>query len=279
MIILEKQISDILIKNKTEIAEAITSKQYELYPQLTEKYGEYGRNKCLKDAEYHLSYLSDAISNSSPELFSDYINWATSMLSVRNIPVDDLINNLNIFKEILSEFLEPEMYLYPKKYIENVLTNLNFLPNEPISFIDDSEPYGDLAKNYLDYLLNGERHKANKIILECVKLNIKIKDIYLYIFQKTQYEIGRLWQLNKISVAQEHYATAATQLIMSQLYPYIFSVDKNGYTMVATCIEDDLHELGIRMIADFFEMDGWNTYYLGSNTPISSIISTIIDKE
>jgi methanogenic corrinoid protein MtbC1 len=29
------------------------------------------------------------------------------------------------------------------------------------------------------------------------------------------------------------------------------------------------------MVADFFEMDGWDTYYLGANTPASSILQEL----
>jgi methylmalonyl-CoA mutase cobalamin-binding domain/chain len=94
-----------------------------------------------------------------------------------------------------------------------------------------------------------------------------------------QYEIGRLWQMNQISVAQEHYCSAATQLIMSQLYPYIFKTEKIGRRLVAACVGEELHEIGIRMVADFFEMEGWDTYYLGANTPTQSILRTIQEKE
>jgi methanogenic corrinoid protein MtbC1 len=45
--------------------------------------------------------------------------------------------------------------------------------------------------------------------------------------------------------------------------------------MVATSIGGDLHEIGIRMVADFFEMDGWDTYFLGANTPTETILQTI----
>ena len=34
----------------------------------------------------------------------------------------------------------------------------------------------------------------------------------------------------------KHYCTAATQLIMSQLYPYIFSGEKTAGAFVATCV-------------------------------------------
>ena len=115
--------------------------------------------------------------------------------------------------------------------------------------------------------------------MEAVDNGIGVKDIYLNVFQSSLYEIGRLWQENKITVAQEHYFTAATQLIMSQLYPYISKSQKTGKVLVATSVSRELHEIGVRMVADFFEMDGWNTYYLGANTPKESIIETIISKK
>lgn len=105
-----------------------------------------------------------------------------------------------------------------------------------------------------------------------------VKDIYLHVFVPAQHEIGRLWQTNRISVAQEHYCTAVTQLIMSQLYAHIFASTKNGYTLVATCVAGDLHEIGVRMVADFFEMDGWSTYYLGSSTPPASVVATLVEQ-
>jgi methanogenic corrinoid protein MtbC1 len=76
-------------------------------------------------------------------------------------------------------------------------------------------------------------------------------------------------------VAQEHYCTAATQLIMSQLYPHIFAGERNGRRLVAACVGEELHELGIRMVADFFEMEGWDTYYLGANAPTASILDSL----
>jgi methanogenic corrinoid protein MtbC1 len=76
-----------------------------------------------------------------------------------------------------------------------------------------------------------------------------------------------------------YWRTTATQLIMSQLYPYIFSTVNSGRRLVATCVGGELHEIGIRMVADFFEMAGWDTYYLGANTPDRSLLQTVEDKK
>ena len=89
----------------------------------------------------------------------------------------------------------------------------------------------------------------------CVEQGTPARDIYLQVFQPAQREVGRLGQTNRISVALEHYVTAATQPIMSQLYPRIFSPEKTGRRLIATCVGGELHEIGVRMVADFFEMD------------------------
>lgn len=125
------------------------------------------------------------------------------------------------------------------------------------------------------HLLNNQVKDAGELIHRLVDNGTEIKDIYKYIFQRSQYKIGRLWETNSITVAQEHFCTAATQMIMSQLYPHIFSSSKNGKKIIATCIGGELHEIGIRMIADIFEMSGWDSYFIGANTPADSIIETI----
>lgn len=144
-------------------------------------------------------------------------------------------------------------------------------------FEEESGQFLELAKKYMDALLKVQRDEASRMILKAVEDGMDIRDIYIHVFESSQHEIGRLWQTNKITVAQEHFCTAATQMIMSQLYPYIFTTHKNGHRMVAACAAGEMHEMGLRMVADMFELEGWDTYYLGANTPNDSILQTIID--
>ena len=131
----------------------------------------------------------------------------------------------------------------------------------------ESGDFFELASLYLDTLLRVQSEAASRMIIKAVEQGVEIKDIYMYVFEPSQHEIGRLWQTNQINMYQEHFCTAVTQNIMSQLYPYIFQNEKNGHKLVATCVNGELHEIGVRMVADLFEMEGWNTYYLGANTP------------
>lgn len=143
-------------------------------------------------------------------------------------------------------------------------------------FEEEAGEYAQLARLYLDALLRVERDAATRMIIKAVEQGTSVKDIYIHVFEPAQHEVGRLWQRNKITVAEEHFCTAATQMIMSQLYPYIFQGGKRKeHRLVATCVEGEMHEIGVRMVADLLEMAGWDTYYLGANTPLKSILDTL----
>ena len=112
-----------------------------------------------------------------------------------------------------------------------------------------------------------------------MKRAVSIRDIYLQVLQPVQYEIGWLWQHGRITVGHEHYCTNSTQLVMSMLYPRIFQGERNGKRMIATCVQGELHEIGLRMLSDFFEMAGWSTDYLGANMPCEGVVSVLDECE
>ncbi len=276
---LHQKAGEAIDKNQNAIAEAVTEKHFALKPELEARYGAIGREKCRQDAVYHLSYLSDALRVSQPSLFADYVAWAKIMLAGRGIPEKDLADNLVVLRDSLGEKLPENFSRIACEYVDFGIERLADGKQETISHISETEPFSDLAAEYLNALLRGRRDKASRLILGAVETKTaSIQEIYLHVFQKAQHEIGRLWQINQISVAQEHYCTAATQMIMSQLYPYIFSTEKNGRTLVATCVSGDLHEIGVRVVSDFFEMEGWDTFYLGANTPAPSLLQTLKER-
>ncbi len=153
------------------------------------------------------------------------------------------------------------------------------LPGIPAAEASVPDALRTIAQRYLDFLLSGQRRMASQVILGAVSEGVPVIDIYMLVLQPVLYEVGQLWQTDKIGVAQEHFCTAVTQSVMSQLYPHILSSNKGPGRMVATCVEGELHEIGLRMVADIFELNGWQTYYLGASTPAESIVKTIIDRK
>jgi len=133
--------------------------------------------------------------------------------------------------------------------------------------------------DYVTALQDGDRRRALNIARSALNEGVDIRDLYMEVFQPAMHEIGRLWEINRLTVAQEHLATAITQSVMAQLYAYVFARPPINRTLVATCIGGELHELGIRMVADFFEMEGWDVYYLGANMPIEDVVRMANDQK
>jgi methanogenic corrinoid protein MtbC1 len=136
-----------------------------------------------------------------------------------------------------------------------------------------------LADDYQQALLDGQRDKASALIIDALDDGLAIPSLYLDVFQLTQHRIGRLWQQNKVSVAVEHYSTAVTQLIMSNLFPRIVGDGSAGKTVVGCCVSSELHEMGMRMVCDFFEMNNWTTHFLGSGMPDADLVGFVRDKQ
>jgi MerR family transcriptional regulator, light-induced transcriptional regulator len=268
-----------IVGKRDLLADNIVARHYSLRPELATRYGDAGRTKCVADAKRHLDALSQAIAAGRSALFMDYVAWAKIVLSSRGIPVQDLAKNLEACCHTLADVLPSDQAAIAQQYILDSLSYLPALPTTTPSFLISGRPLSDLAQKYLDALLRASRREASQMVMDAVDRGTSVRDVYLHVFQRSQYEIGRLWQSNQISVAQEHLCTAATQLIMSQFYSFIFRTERKNRRAVAACVGGDLHEIGIRMVADFFEMDGWDTFYLGADVPSDSVVQTVIDRE
>lgn len=260
------------------LAEAVVDRHYARFPEIQQRYGPRGRERCLEDAELHLRALSVALEVSRPSLFSDYIDWARSVLKARNILQDDLKHTLENLAHALGDKLSPGTDGVLQPYFQSASERLAAPPLEIATFLEPSDSLAALRDEYLQLLLAGRRDEAARRVLEAVRSGTPIEHAYLRIFQPAQYEIGRLWQMNQITAAQEHFCTAATQLIISQFYPQIFAAPRVGRRAVVACVGGDLHELGARTVADLLELNGWDACYLGANAPASGIVQMAVER-
>ena len=132
-----------------------------------------------------------------------------------------------------------------------------------------------LADRYLETILSGDRRGALRLIAEALDAGAPVPDLYLDVLQPAQVALGRLWQENRISVAQEHLATGITQLAIAHLYQHLPSSAPNGYKVLVACVAGELHDLGARIVADFFEMAGFEVRFLGANVPPESLLAML----
>jgi len=129
---------------------------------------------------------------------------------------------------------------------------------------------------YLRATLAGNHGEALRVALdEGLHAGVSPSALQLRMILPAQREVGRLWQENVISVAQEHLATAVSQLVLSHLYPHLPRPHGNGTRVLVACVEGELHDMGARMGADFLEMAGFEVRFLGANVPVARLVEAM----
>jgi len=136
-----------------------------------------------------------------------------------------------------------------------------------------------LYQTYLTALLKGNRAECHRIVEKLINEGTDIRIIYLNYFQKSLYRVGELWETNRISVATEHMATAITEGLLALLYPQIFGVERVNKKAIVSCAVNEYHQIGGKMVADIFELNGWDSHFLGANAPLADLLQFIQDQQ
>lgn len=133
----------------------------------------------------------------------------------------------------------------------------------------------ELFQEYQIKLLGGDRSGCTNIVKQLIENGIQMKELYIQLFQRSLYNVGVLWESNKVSVALEHLCTSITESLINLAYPYLFAAEHSGKKAIIICTPGEYHQVGARMVADYFELNGWDGYFLGTNTPDGELFKFI----
>lgn len=121
------------------------------------------------------------------------------------------------------------------------------------------------------FLLDGDQDAAWEILIHEVNEEITRKEVFEELITKAMQYIGDLWESNQITVADEHLATSTCEYILARFNYYTknnqFLQMKPNKAMFL-CLENEQHDIGVKMVAQLFEEFGWKTKLLGANLPL-----------
>lgn len=132
-----------------------------------------------------------------------------------------------------------------------------------------------VVKDFTQNILAGHKEECQVTTRKLLDSGAPIFEIYEGLYKESLYEVGRLWESNKISVASEHLATALVEGIMNNLYASLIPKKTTKKKVVLGCVENEHHQVGIKMAGDVFESQGWETFFLGSGVPNESLVKFI----
>lgn len=147
------------------------------------------------------------------------------------------------------------------------------------SISDEQQMSDDSYRRYRDALLAGDRHRCREMVKAWLDDGMDLRTLYEQRLQRSLYDVGQLWERGRISVATEHLATAITESLLNLVYPRLFSHPHSGQSAVVSCTANEYHQIGGKMVADWFELNGWRGYFLGANTPLRALMDLLDQKQ
>ena len=84
-----------------------------------------------------------------------------------------------------------------------------------------------------------------------------------------------MWLAGETNVAEEHFVTAITKMVLAQVQASAARQPDKGKTLLVAAVATDQHDLGVQVVADFFERDGWRVVCLGADMPIADLVQAV----
>ncbi len=132
-----------------------------------------------------------------------------------------------------------------------------------------------LSHAFRDALGIADAAGAERVARQALGEGMSVAALYQRVIAPALWRIGELWEEGKISVADEHLATALTHQVMAGIYgPSLGHEVMPGRIMLAG-VEREHHALGLRMAADVIELAGYETVYLGADVPVDDLLGAI----
>ena len=247
----------------------------ESYPQLKQALATQANANWQGVLRSCIEELAAALSAGRPQFFAGHVAWLQSLLTARGLPSSAVPSALGCLAKVFAAELPAESGTRAAAVCQESLRALAEPVPELPSFLHPNTPHGRLAASYLLALLEGDRTRASRLIMDAAASGSTVPELCLEVLFPAQQEVGRMWQIDEINVAEEHFATSTTKMILAQLRLRASVRQPSGKSVLTASVMGNQHDIGLQAVADFFEMDGWKVIHLGSDMPIPDLVQAV----
>lgn len=121
-------------------------------------------------------------------------------------------------------------------------------------------------------LADADEYAATDVALGLLADGVPAEAVLLELVAPAQAQVGRWWQSNTWSVAQEHAATHISERVVAAVSSYASPRPNLGRVVVA-CMDGEWHSLPARLVAEVLRLRGWNVTFLGASVPAAHLVS------
>lgn len=139
--------------------------------------------------------------------------------------------------------------------------------------------HSDRTTRYADRLweavLRRAQHTAAEVVADALRDGLDAESVLLEVIGAVQARVGREWAANRLSVAQEHAATAINDRVIGIVAPTGAAPVEGGGPgrVTVACVDGEWHAFPARLLAEVLRLRGFDVDYLGAQVPSPHLIT------
>ena len=141
-----------------------------------------------------------------------------------------------------------------------------------------------MKKLYEDLMISLNEENKEDALNICTNAlkskSINIVDLYEMILAPALNKVIDDYTDDEDLIWKEHVRSGIIRTIIESVYPYVLE-ERSSYgqnnkgKIIVMCPEYEDHEIGARMVADFFIILGYDATFIGAKTPIKTIVRAV----
>lgn len=135
-----------------------------------------------------------------------------------------------------------------------------------------------LYETFYDAFEKLEQEKCIQIVSDALKTgSISIEDLYENVLRMSMSHLTDVETDENHKIWKEHIQSGIVRSVIEMVYPYVLNLrDTKPLKRAAViCPDGEQHELGARMVSDYIRMMGFETFFVGRDTPRKELFDLI----
>lgn len=145
-----------------------------------------------------------------------------------------------------------------------------------LEIMDRMPSTAELSRHYLELALDGRIEEAATAILNADEAGFPLVTMFQDVFSPALVEVGSRWADKTVTVGQEHEVSELTRDLIADLSARHAGRGQDTLTVLAACVEGEMHELGLRMVSGLLRQRGVRTHFLGASVATSFLVESVM---
>ncbi|MEU6153099.1 B12-binding domain-containing protein [Actinosynnema sp. NPDC047251] len=122
-------------------------------------------------------------------------------------------------------------------------------------------------------VVSGDDHAAGNVVRRALDDGLDPESVLLDVIGGVQRKVGAEWAADRLTVAQEHAATAINERVIAKLSAAVRYPRPHRARIAVACVDGEWHALPARLLAEVLALRGFRVDYLGAQIPTPHLIT------